>query len=224
MTPNSGGSRRALRARRTLSREERTRQILKIARKQLAATRGRSKSTAALAKAAGVSEAMLVHSDGKRKFLQEAVERNSQDRLSALRSRLASIPPLPPLERIEKMAEATVLACVEDSGNASVILRGLMELPEFAADIYRAEIGATEALWHTEIATHLPPGPLRTGVVVHLAPFAVHACMSFGLWLAALRHKPATAQGHARQYAEALTHVAQAVLDSPVESCRPLAS
>jgi hypothetical protein len=122
------------------------------------------------------------------------------------------------------MAEATVLACVEETGNASLMLRGLMELPESAADIYRAEVGATEALWHNEIATHLAAGPLRTRVAVHLAPFAVHACMSFGLWLAALRHKPATAQGHARQYAEALTHVARAVLDSPVESCHPLAS
>ena len=176
MTPaNSGNFPRASRARRTLSREERIHQILKIAKKQLARSGSGSATLAALPKVPAVPEIML-DSGRKQKLLERAVERNSQERLSELRNRLASIPPLPPIERIERMAEATVLACVEETGNASVMLRGLMELPESAADVYRAEVGATEALWLNEIATHLVAGPLRTRIAVHLAPFAVHAC------------------------------------------------
>jgi hypothetical protein len=36
--------------------------------------------------------------------------------------------------------------------------------------------------------------------------------MAFGFWLAALRHKPATAQAHARQYAEGVVDAARMVL------------
>lgn len=145
-------------------------------------------------------------------LFQEVVRLNSQDRIAAARDHFASIPPLPPLETIEKMAEATVLACVDERCSASVMVRGLMELPDLAADIYRAEMGAIEALWTANITTHLPTLPSRNQVAVHVAPYAVHACMSFGLWLAALRHKPATAQGHARQYAEGIGHVARIAL------------
>ena len=112
------------------------------------------------------------------------------------------------------MAESTVLACVDENDNASIMVWALMEMPEFANDLYRAEIGATEALWDTEIGTHLADSPLRRRLAVHLVPYAVHTYMAFGLWLATLRHKPATAQAHARQYSEAVVHVARWVLDS----------
>ena len=74
-------------------------------------------------------------------------------------------------------------------------------MPDFAAEVYRAEIGATEALWNAETGTRFGDSLVRSGLAVHLVPYAVHACMAFGFWLAALRHKPATAQAHARQYA-----------------------
>ena len=148
----------------------------------------------------------------------EMIKRNSQDRLAALRKRFFSVPDLPPLECIESMAESTVLACVEDPGNASVMVWGLMEMPEFAADIYRAEIGSTEALWNAEIRTRFRDSLVRSRLAVHLVPYAGHACMAFGFWLATLRHKPATAQAHACQYAGAVVYVARAVLNIPPES------
>ena len=58
----------------------------------------------------------------------------------------------------------------------------------------------------------------------NLVPYAVHACMAFGFWLATLRHKTATAQAHARQYAGAVVKVARAVLNIPPESFEAAAS
>jgi AcrR family transcriptional regulator len=197
----------------TFSNERRRQQILKVAKEQFAAAGLGATTTASIAKAARVTEAMLyVHFGTKEKLFQEVLERNTGDRLAALRERFSSIPDVPPFEFIERMAESTVLACVDDIGNASVMTWGLLEMPEFSADVYRGEIGATEALWNTEIETRLADSPLRTRVAVHLVPYAVHACMAFGLWLATLRHQPATAQAHARQYADAVVHVARAVL------------
>ena len=196
--------------------ERRRQQILKKAEKRFAEFGFGSNTVVTLAKAAGTSEAMLSGYFGtKQKLFQEVVERNSQDRLAMLGKRFRSIPDLPPLECIESMAESTVLACVGDMGNASVIAWGLMEMPEFVADVYRAEIGATEALWNTGIAARFGDSVVRSRFAIHLVPYTVHACMAFGFWLAALRHKPATAQAHARQYAGAIVHVAQAVLFPP---------
>jgi len=122
------------------------------------------------------------------------------------------------------MAEATVLACVEDVGNASVIAWGLMEMSEFAADVYRAEIGATEALWNAETGKRFGDSRVRSRLAVHLVPYAVHACMAFGFWLTTLRHKPATAQAHARQYAGGIVDAARAVLIFPPELLQSPAS
>ena len=199
--------------------ERRRRQILKAAEEQFAAVGYWSATTATLAKAAGISEAMLhIHFGTKQKLFEEVVERNTQGRLAALQERFSSIPNLPPLECIEAMAESTVLACVDDRGNASIMVRALMEMPEFAADLYRAEIGATEALWDDELGAHFADLPVRTRLAVHLVPYAVHACMAFGFWLATLRHKNGTAQAHACQYADAVVDVARAVLNLPPES------
>jgi AcrR family transcriptional regulator len=202
-----------------LSPEQRRQQILKIAGEQFAATGLRSTTTAALAKAAGISEGTLCsHFGTKQRLFEEVLGRNTQERLAALRQRLFSIPDMPPLESIERMAESTVLACVDEIGNASVMVWALMEMPEFAADVYRVEIGATEALWDAEINLRLADSPLRARVAVHVAPYAVHTCMAFGAWLATLHHTPATAQAHARQYAEGIVNVARAALNFAPES------
>jgi AcrR family transcriptional regulator len=204
---------------RRLSGALRREQILRAAEKQFAASGFAATNTATVAKAAGISEAMVyVHFGTKRELFEAAVAHNMQGRLAALRERFFSIPNLPPLECVESMAESTILACVDENGNASIMVWALMEMPEFATDLYRAEIGATEALWDTEIGTHLADSPLRRRLAVHLVPYAVHTCMAFGLWLATLRHKPATARAHACQYAEAVVHVARGVLDFCPES------
>jgi len=209
--PRAQGSNRVSRR---LSGGLRREQILRVAEKQFAASGFAATNTASVAKTAGISEAMVyIHFGTKRKLFEAAVARNTQGRLAALQERFFSIPKLPPLECIESMAESTVLACVDENGSASIMVWALMEMPEFATDLYRAEIGATEALWDIEIGAHLADSPLRRRLAVHLVPYAVHTCMAFGLWLATLRHKPATARAHARQYAEAVVHVARGILD-----------
>jgi AcrR family transcriptional regulator len=196
-----------------LSRERRRERILKSAELLFAATGLRSTSTSALAKAAGISEAVLYrHFDAKAELFEKVVERNIQQRLAALEDMFASIPNLPPLECIDRMAEATILACAISEGNASVIAWALMETPEFAADVYRGEIGA---MWDSEIRQRFAESAVRTRLAVHLVPYVVHACMAFGFWLATLRHKAGTAQAHARQYAQGVVDAARAILNTP---------
>ena len=205
--------------------KERVEQILKVAERRFAASGLASTTAIELGKATGISEAMLYLLFGtKQTLFQEVLERNSQDRLAALRERLFSIPELPPLGLIGSMAESTVLACVGEIGNASIMAWGLMEMGEFAADVYRAEIGATEALWNDETGERFGDSLVRSRLAVHLVPYAVHACMAFGFWLTALKHKPATAQAHARQYAGGIVDAARAVLNFPSEFAEPPAS
>jgi AcrR family transcriptional regulator len=202
-----------------LPSEQRRQQILEVAAAQFAACGLRATTTDSLAKAAGVSEPVVfTHFSTKEELFQEVLQRNSQDRLAALRQRFCSISNIPPLDCVERMAESTVLACVDDTGNASIMAWGLMEMPEFAADIYRSEIGSTELLWVTEIETRFAASPFRTRLAVHLVPYAVHACMAFGFWLAALHHKPATAQANAQQFVGGVVGIAREVLAFPSES------
>lgn len=197
-----------------LSREQRRWRILKAAEERFAATGLRATTTDALAKAARVSEATLaMHFGTKQKLFEEVVRQNTQDRVAAVGERLFSTPDLPAMECIASMAQSTVLACVEAEGNASVMAWALMEVPEFAADVYRMEIGAIEAHWDSEIGSRVADSQLRAGLAVRVLPYAVHACMSFGLWLAILRHQPLTAKAHARQYSEGIVNMARSVLN-----------
>src|ERR1039458_5771535 len=110
-----------------LPRERRREQILKSAERLFAGTGLRSTTTSALAKAAGISEAILYrHFGAKQKLFEEVVESNTQQRLAGLEGRLSSIPNLPPLECIDRMAEASILACTEGEGNPSVMAWALL--------------------------------------------------------------------------------------------------
>jgi AcrR family transcriptional regulator len=213
---------RSIRGVRGLDREQVRQKILKATEQQFAATGVASTTVPGLANSAGVSKAVLYsHFGSKQNLFRQVVQRNAQDRLAALRDRFFAMPEMPPLECIESLAESTILACVDDIGNASVMAWALMELPEFAADIYRAELGATEALWDAEISTRLPDSPLRTCINVRLVPYAVRVSMAFGLWLATLRHKPATAREHARQFTGGIVDVARMLLNFSPASALP---
>ena len=199
--------------------EQQQNDIFKVAERQFAASGLARTNMTAVAKEAGISEPTLYsHFGTKQQLFQEVIKHNSQVRLAALRRRFFSIADLPPVECIERMAEATVLACVEDGCNASVMVRGLMEIPDFAGDVYRCEIGYTEALWNAGIRMRFEDSLVRSRLAVHLVPYAGHACMAFGFWLATLGHKPTTAKAHACQYAGAAVYVARAVLSLAPES------
>ena len=217
---NSAGPKRTRpRTSARLPRDQRRQQILTIAAEQFTATGFRSTTCIHLAKAAGVSEAVLyIHFGTKQKLFEAVVQRNADRRLKELQARFSSIPNVSPVECVEKMAEAAILACSEGESTAALMAWALMELPEYAADVYRSEIGSTEAMWNAEIARRFAGSLAGTRLIVHLVPYAVHACMSFGFWLAALRHRPPTAAAHARQYAGGLADAARTVLGFPAES------
>jgi len=165
------------RRRARLPRERRREQILKSAELLFAAIGMRSTTTSALAKAAGISEAILYrHFGAKQKLFERVVERNTQQRLAGLEGRLSSIPNLPPLECIDRMAEASILACTEREGNASVMAWALLEMPEFAAEVYRGEIGATEMMWDGEIRRRFADSPAAPARRSYCRRFENHLC------------------------------------------------
>jgi AcrR family transcriptional regulator len=87
-----------------LSREERRQQILTIAAEQFAATGFGSTTSIQLAKAAGVSEAVLyIHFGTKRKLFEAVVQRNADRRLMELQERFSSMPNVPPVECVERI-------------------------------------------------------------------------------------------------------------------------
>jgi len=77
----------------------------------------------------------------------------------------------------------------------------LLETPEFATDLHRNEIGSVALIWETELARLVTDPRRRLALSTHVVPYAVHACYSYGLWLASLRHTHATATALARHFA-----------------------
>jgi AcrR family transcriptional regulator len=76
-----------------LPRERRREQILRSAERLFAGTGLRSTTTAALAKAARISEAILYRHFGvKQKLFEKVVEHNTQQRLAGLEGRFSLIP------------------------------------------------------------------------------------------------------------------------------------
>jgi AcrR family transcriptional regulator len=189
-------------------------QILKLAEAQFASTGLHGTTTLALARSAGISEAIFyAHFGTKEVLFKEVLEGNIATRLTAMRERLESIPPGTPTECFQSMAEYTVVACTFGVGNAILMAWALLEAPEYAAELYRNEIGAVTAMWESEMAERFPESPARTRLAVHLVPYAVNACLAFGFWLATLRHTPTTAMAHARQYAAGIGQAASAILN-----------
>jgi AcrR family transcriptional regulator len=196
-------------------------QVLKTAGEQFALTGLHGTTTLALAKAAGISEPILFcHFENKDALFKEAVQANIAARLSALDA-LASVPHGSLLACVERMAEVSVTVCLSERGHAVLTAWALLELPEYAADLYRDELGAVRMLWERQIAERYPDSPARVYLSIHVVPYVVNACLSFGFWLAALRHTPATASEQARAYAAGIAHAAAALLaegDCPTTS------
>ncbi len=191
-------------------------QVLRTAAAQFAITGLNGTTTLALAKATGVSEAMLyVHFGDKTRLFREAVEFNSETRLRSLDRHLSSIPAENQIDWIESMAEATMMICLAGAGNAILMNWALLEAPEFATDLYRNEIGSARGLWDREVARRLAASRAREILTLHIVPYAVNTCLAHGLWLATLRHTPESAEPLARQFAISIAKSASTVLEQP---------
>jgi len=188
-------------------------QVLRTASTQFAMTGLHGTTTLALAKAAGISEAILyVYFPNKTQLFREAVEINTEARIRSLDSHLSSIATENQIDWIESMAEATMMVCLAGAANAILMNWALLEAPEFATDLYRNEVGSVRILWDREVARRFPAS--RTGEIVslHIVPYAVNTCLAHGLWLATLRHTPESAEPLARQFAISIAKSASTVL------------
>jgi AcrR family transcriptional regulator len=196
-----------------LAAPNRRAQVLRTASAQFAITGLHGTTTLALAKAAGISEATLfVHIGNKTQLFREVVEINSEARLRSLDSHLSSIAAENQIDWIENTAEATMMVCLAGVANAILMNWALLEVPEFATDLYRNEIGSVRLLWDREVARRFPASRTREIVSLHIVPYAVNSCLAHGLWLATLKHTPESAEPLARQFAISIAKSASTVL------------
>src|SRR6266853_428919 len=145
-----------------LAGPKRRARVLRTASAQFALTGLHGTPTLTLAKAAGISEAILyVHFGNKTQLFREAVETNTEARLRSLDSHLSSIVAENQIDWIESMAEATMMVCLAGAANAILMNWALLEVPEFAMDLYRYEIGSVRSLWDREVASRFPASRWR---------------------------------------------------------------
>lgn len=192
-------------------------QLLETAAAEFAGTGLRGTTTAALASRAGISEPILyLHFESKDSLFRETVERSIDKRLQLLGEKLAHVSGSGVLDSIERMAEATVAVCVSDGTNPVLTTWALLETPEYAIDLHRAEVGSVCLLWERALAARFPESRTRAVLSMRLVPHAVHACLAYGFWLAAFRHSPASAAPLARQFAGGIKSAAATLISSDV--------
>lgn len=170
-----------------------------------------------LAECAGISEPVLYnHFETKDRLFREAVERNVERRLRMLDRRLAHIPSGIIIESIERIAEATVSVCLYDGANAMLTNWALLETPEYASELHRRELASVRSMWERTLADRYRDSRSVAILKVHLLPYSAHACLAYGIWLAALRHSPLSAGPVAHEFAAGVAKAAATLLVSEV--------
>jgi AcrR family transcriptional regulator len=203
---------------RRLTRPDRRAQVLRSASAQFAMTGLRGTTTLMLAKAAGISERILyAHFGSKENLFREAVEDNIKTRLQLLESRSVPVTDESEIAAIERIAEATVTVCVTGAGNSILTNWALLEVPEYATDLYRNEMGLVEIMWNRELEECFPDSRSCRLLRIHLVPYAVTACLAYGLWLATLHHDSKSAAALAQIFAAGIAHTASALLSTTRE-------
>jgi len=206
------GIARMERSQRLAGAEQRS-EVLQIAATQFAKTGLRGTTTLMLARAAGISErALYVHFGSKEALFRKSVEDNIETRLQLLEGRTASGVYESETAAIQHIAKATVTVCVAGAGNSILTNWALLEDPDYAADLYRNEMGAVEIVWDRALAERFPDSRSRRILSVHLVPYAVSACLAYGLWLATLRHDAESAAALAEGFAAGIAQAASALL------------
>jgi AcrR family transcriptional regulator len=191
-------------------------QVLQAAATQFAKTGLRGTTTRTLARAAGVSEQILyAHFGSKECLFREAVEDNIKTRLQLLQSRTVSAVYESETAAVQHIAEATVTGCVAGAGNSILTNWALLEDHEYAADLYRNEMGSVEIVWDGAFAKRFPDSRSRRILSVRLVPYAVSACLAYGFWLATLRHDAQSAAALAQGFAAGIAQAASALLSDP---------
>jgi AcrR family transcriptional regulator len=187
--------------------------VLRTAGVHFARTGLRGTSVSLIASAAGIPESILYAGFGnKERLFREAVENNIDSRLRLLEARTLSATYESETIAVQRIAEATVTVCVGDAGNSILMSWALLEDHDYAADLYRNEIGSVEFVWNRALAERFGDSPSRRILSIQLVPYAVSACLAYGFWLAALRHDAAGAAAMAQGFVAGLGQTASALL------------
>jgi AcrR family transcriptional regulator len=171
-----------------------------------------------LASAAGIAESILYARFGsKERLFREAVENNIETRVRLLEARTLSANYESETIAVERIAEATVTVCVDDAGSSLLTSWALLEDHDYAANLYRNEIGSVEFVWNRALAERFGNSPSRRILSVRLVPYAVSASLAYGFWLAALRHDTAGAAAMAQGFVAGIGQTASALLSGRAE-------
>jgi AcrR family transcriptional regulator len=166
-----------------------------------------------IASAAGIPEGTLyAHFETKERLFRETVRNNIDARLRLLEERAVSAVHESEAAAVERIAEATVKVCTSGAGNSILTSWALLEDHEYAANLYRDEIGSVEFLWNRALAERFGDSPSRRILSIHLVPHAVSASLAYGFWLAALRHDASGAAAIAQGFVAGIGQTAAALL------------
>jgi AcrR family transcriptional regulator len=189
------------------------RKVLRTAAVHFARTGMRGTNISTLASAAGIPESILYAGFGnKERLFREAVANNIDTRLRLLEARMLSATYESETIAVQRIAEATVTVCVGSAGNSILTSWALLEDHDYAADLYRNEIGSVEFLWNQALSERFGNSPSRRILSIQLVPYAVSACLAYGFWLAALRHDAGGAAAMAQGFVAGIGQTASALL------------
>ena len=166
-----------------------------------------------IASAAGIPESTLyAYFETKERLFREIVKNNIDTRLRLLEARAVSAVYESEVAAVERIAEATVTVCTSGAGNAIITSWALLEDHEYAANLYRDEIGSVEFMWNRALAERFGDSPSRRILSIHLVPHAVSASLAYGFWLAALRHDECSAAAIAQGFVAGIGQTAAALV------------
>jgi AcrR family transcriptional regulator len=166
-----------------------------------------------LASAARIPESILYAGFGnKERLFREAVEDSIGTRLWLLEARTLSADYETETIAVERIAEATVTVCVDGAASSILTSWALLEDHDYAANLYRNEIGSVEYVWNRVLAQRFGDSPSRRILSIQLVPYAVSACLAYGFWLAALRHDAGAAAAMAQGFVAGIGQAASALV------------
>jgi len=187
--------------------------VLRTVAAHFARTGLRGTTLSMLASAAGIPESILCARFGsKERLFREAVEHNIGARLQLLEARTLSASYENETIAVERIAEATVTVCVDGAVSSILTSWALLEDHDYAANLYRNEIGSVEFVWNRALAERFGDSPSRRILSIQLVPYAVSACLAYGFWLAALRHDAGGAAAMAQGFVAGIGQTASALL------------
>jgi AcrR family transcriptional regulator len=166
-----------------------------------------------IASAAGIPEGTLyAHFETKERLFRETVRNNVDTRLHLLEARAVSAIYESEAAAVERIAEATVKVCTSGAGNSILMSWALLEDHEYAANLYRDEIGSVEFMWNRALAQRFGDSPALRILSIHLVPYAVSASLAYGFWLATLRHDAAGAAAIAQGFVAGIGQTAAVLI------------